>query len=228
MDPMLRKALCNFRRLRDQLDNLLLGEDGDVWEAELRKFVAKRPCWVECVEDPAKQQKKKRGKESVLEFISTVVISATTTKFIANEMFVRDTSCKAKVKISHLDSDFISWFLSGDDGKTEDPIAQQTLRYAKLLRKSSPNNQIIVELGGKAKAETTLTELWSLMKFQANGEEGALLNNGWANAFYIKDVAGVLRAVCVGWSDVGWFVGADSVEIPHVWFDGYRVFSRNS
>jgi hypothetical protein len=45
VDPTLREALRKHRALRTQLDNMLLGDDGDEVEAELKKFVAKRPCW---------------------------------------------------------------------------------------------------------------------------------------------------------------------------------------
>src|SRR3989338_8612659 len=60
----------------------------------------------------------------------------------------------APVKISAVWYDFTALFLSGD-GKTEDPISEQTLRYCKL-RQSSVDDPIITELGGEAKAETTL------------------------------------------------------------------------
>src|SRR3989344_2680195 len=46
MDVMLRQALRKHRELRNQVEALLLGDDGDVCERELRKWVAKRPCWV--------------------------------------------------------------------------------------------------------------------------------------------------------------------------------------
>jgi hypothetical protein len=46
MDAMLREALRKYNGLRQQLDNVLLGENGDEWEAEFKKFLAKRPCWV--------------------------------------------------------------------------------------------------------------------------------------------------------------------------------------
>lgn len=159
----------------------------------------------------------------ILEFISTIVVQATTTKFVAKDKFVINTNADAPVKISGLWGNFTTWF--GE--KVEDLITKQTLRYAKLL-KSSVDGPIIAALGGEAKAETTLTELYGLMKLQANGEEGALLNNGWANVFYIKDIAGVLRAVSVYWDDVGWLVSACSVEGPDVWHVGLQVFSRNS
>lgn len=164
--------------------------------------------------------------ELLLELVSTVVVSATTSKFVAKEKFVRDTGRKAKVKISYLGNNFTSWFLNGD-GKTEDSISEQTLRYHKL-RQSSVDGPIIAELGGAEKSETTLSEMFSLAEKQGKGEDGVLLNNGYANIFYIKDSGGVLRAVGVDWDGDGWSVGACSVEDPFRWPDGFQVFSRNS
>ncbi|MFA6275071.1 MAG: hypothetical protein WCX70_02925, partial [Candidatus Paceibacterota bacterium] len=61
-----------------------------------------------------------------------------------------------------------------------------------------------------------------------NGENGVLLNNGYANIFYIRDQAGVLRAVRVGWSDGGWYLSAYSALRPNGWRGGRQVFSRKS
>jgi hypothetical protein len=83
-------------------------------------------------------------------------------------------------------------------------------------------------LGGEAKVETTLTELWDMLKKQPKGEDGDLLINGYANIFYIKDAEGVLRAVLVHWFAAGWFVSADSVELSLEWSAGYRGFCCNS
>lgn len=162
----------------------------------------------------------------LLEFLGIVTLAPTTEKFIAVEKFVYDISAEAKVKISCFGDNFSAWFLA-NGGKIEDPISEQTLRYAKL-KQSSLDAPIIAELGGEAKAETTLQEIYGLMSKQARGEAGALLNNGWANIFYVRDKNGVLRAVGVGWDGDGWHVGAHSVEYPSRWFDGYQVFSRNS
>lgn len=164
--------------------------------------------------------------ELLLEPVDTVVIPATTVPFVAKDRFVVNTKRNAPVKISAVWDNFTGWFLSGD-GKTEDPESEQTLRYHKL-RKSSVDGPIITELGGEEKSETTLTEMFSLMEKQKNGEDGVLLNNGYANIFYIRDQNGVLRAVSVYWLGGGWSVGADSVESPYGWLVGYRVFSRNS
>lgn len=48
---------------------------------------------------------------------------------------------------------------------------------------------------------------------------------------YLFEVGGkwyVLRTVRVVWDDVGWRVGASSVELPLRWLGGFQVFSRNS
>lgn len=162
----------------------------------------------------------------LLEFLGTVTITARTERFVAKEKFVVDTKRNAPVKISYLSNDFKERFLSGD-GKVEDPIAEQTLRYARL-RKSSVDAPIIAELGGEVKAETTLAEVYALMAQQPNGENGVLITNGYANIFYIRDIRGVLRAVYVIWDGVGWDVNADPVGDPDEWDDGRQVFSRNS
>ena len=164
--------------------------------------------------------------ELLLEPVGTVTTSATTTAFVAKEKLVLDTSNKAKVKISYLGDNLKACFLSGK-GKTEDPISEQTLRYGKL-RKASVDMPIVNELGGEAKAETTFSEIYDLMVKQPKGEKGALLNNGWANIFYVRDQNGVLRAVVMYWRDDGWHLHAYPFECPGRWCGGGQVFSRNS
>ena len=181
---------------------------------QLKKCLRREPCWVAQVA------------QSILEFVGTVVVPATTSKFVAKTRFVVNTERNAPVRISYIGDNFKAWFLNGD-GKTEDPESVRTLRYHKL-RQSSVDGPIITELGGEAKTETTLSEMFSLMEKQKHGEDGVLLNNGWANIFYIKDSAGVLRAVCVDWGADGWCVGARSVGHPRRWGGGRQVFSRNS
>jgi hypothetical protein len=224
MDTMLSKALREFTTgPLNQLIVNLGGQDGDQWEQQLKQFLRKEPCWTN---GQVTQVTEPKPTPSILELVSTIVVNATTGKLIAKERFVINTKRNAPVKISYLGDNFKAWFLNGD-GKTEDPISEQTLRYHKL-RQSSVDGPIITELGGEAKAETTLSEMFSLMEKQKHGEDGVLLNNGWANIFYIKDGAGVLRAVRVDWCDGGWSVSADSVGNPDRWNVGYQVFSRNS
>jgi hypothetical protein len=164
-------------------------------------------------------------KDLLLELIGTIDIPENV-NFVAKNMFVVDTSRKAKVKISYLGDNLKAWFLN-DGGISKNFIGEQTLRYHKL-KKSSVDGPVIAELGGETKAGTTLCEMFSLMEKQKNGEDGVLLNNGYANIFYVQDTAGVLRAVFVGWFDDGWRVNASSVENPCGWDGDYQVFSRNS
>lgn len=159
----------------------------------------------------------------LLEMVGTTTIAATTKKFVAREKFVVNTAEGAPVKISGVESNFEAWFLD----KVEEHFAEIVLRYGKL-RRWSRDIQIISELGGEEKAETTLAAVYALMELQKDGKKGALLTNGYANIFYVRDVNGILCAVGVRWRGGGWHVGAYSVGDPDEWFDGSRVFARNS
>lgn len=166
----------------------------------------------------------------LIEMLGEVPTGANTIPFVANERFKlkRDGGI-----CSYFGGNFKAWFLKGK-GKIQSPFAGSTLRYGKLRRSATDKPQkpgaeaIIPALGGEEKAETTITEVFHLMTMQAAGEEGALLTNGWANIFYVRDQEGVLRSVYVFWYDGGWVVRASSVEDPSVWDVGDRVFSSNS
>mgnify|MGYP001579393795 CR=1 FL=1 len=162
--------------------------------------------------------KRRRAQPQLLKLIGPIAIPATTVPFAARAKFVVGN---AQTKISWIGSNFQEWFF----GKTEEPLAETTLRYARLV-KSSVDRPILTELGDKA--ETTLAQISALMERQPNDKEGVLLTDGWANIFYVRDVLGELRAVDVYWDGDGWGVGADSVTSPDGWRGGYRVFSRNS
>jgi len=156
---------------------------------------------------------------TLLQLVGTLVIPATKTQFVAKDKF----KLKKDGGICYyLGDNFKSWFLE----KIERAITEKTLCHHKLWQ-SSFDAPIIAGLGGETKVETTLTEMFSLMEKQKNGESGVLLTNGYANIFYIEDVGGILRAVYVSWSGDGWYVIADSVGTPYRWIGGGQVFSRN-
>jgi hypothetical protein len=163
-------------------------------------------------------------------------------KFVANEFFQVNTKKNAPVNIPYIGNNFKEWFLSSSASEEATtfpgagpyctPAVQQNvtevgLRYH-TLNKRSVDGPIIEQLGGEAKAETTLAEIAACMKKQASGKAGALLTNGYANIFYVRDAILVLRAVFVRWDDDGWGVYAYSVEYPGGWCAGRRVFSRDS
>ena len=73
MDFILRKALRKINGLRQQLDNVLLGD------AEFKKFLAKRPCWVTEV-----KKEVERIKKTLTPFITITVGGTTKDKLIAD------------------------------------------------------------------------------------------------------------------------------------------------
>lgn len=161
---------------------------------------------------------------TLLMMAGTVSVPATIKNFVASEKFVINTTATATVKIHELSTNFKEWFLK----KVEASFAGSELRYQKLVTSSS-DTPVISELGGKKKAETTLTEMFFLMEKQGHGQDGDLLINGLANIFYIRDVNSVLRCVCLYyWCGDGWDVYADSTTDPRDWSVDSRVFSRNS
>ncbi len=108
--------------------------------------------------------------------------------------------------------------------KIEENVSEAKLVVSRLER-ASLDAPILAELGGKA--ETSLSHMFDLLKKQANGEDGILLTNGYANIFYIRGADGNLWAVYARWFSVfhSWRVVARSVEYPYRWDDGGQVLS---
>lgn len=202
-------------------------QGGEEWAEEGKKFLRKKPCWSNC---EIMQVSKPKLPPSILQFILKVGFAGTSDDFVATE--------KLKLKkdggiCAGFGPNFESWFLK-DGGKREKSVQAGSL-YCYRLRKDATDKShesggaaIIPELGGGEKSETTLSEMFSLMEKQKNGEDGVLLNNFWDNIFYIRDHAGELRAVYMSWHDDGWCVGAGTLESTSAWFAGVRVFSRSS
>ncbi len=160
--------------------------------------------------------------KKLLEALTTVSVAACE-KFVAKEHFKVDTGRKAKVKIAFLWDNFSKHFLP----KTEEGVLAGEIKVHKLLQ-SSLDAPIMTELGDPTSYSTTLADMWAMLEKQPNGEEGALLVNGYANIFYIHDIEGNLWAVSADWfaDRGGWRVGAYSVERPGRWVDGIQVLSR--
>jgi len=188
----------------------LLGESGQEWLVELKRFLRKENCWTDEIV------------KTILEFVGTVAVTLTAGKFIAKDNFVVNVNKNARVKISYLGDNFRENFL----GKIENLVGDISLAYHNL-KESSRDIPIISELGGEELVETVLGVVFSLMCQQPNGEDGVLLNNGYANIFYVRDKSRVLWTVRVRWIGGGWFVDAGSVGYPYGWGGGGRVFSCN-
>jgi len=152
------------------------------------------------------------------DLFTSVVLEPALTTFRANDTFFG----KTEVKITYRSDNFNRWFKV----KVEEDVPEADLKAVTLTR-SALDSEIIEALGGEDATEVTLAEIWRLMERQPSGGQGALLTNGYANIFYVRDIDEVLRIVRVYWYGGGWFVGAHAV-VDCRWDDGYQVFSRNS
>jgi hypothetical protein len=162
----------------------------------------------------------------LLRQLGSVVIHATAEKFSPKVSFIKDTSKKAKAKISRIGDNFEAWFLTGE-GTVEEAKAKTYISYYKLL-KPSADGPIIAELGGEAIAESVLSEIYALIAMQLNCDDGALKTIGCANIFYVRDVNGVLRSVGLYLEDDGWSVDAFPFEEGNDWGEGDHVFVNGS
>ena len=140
-------------------------------------------------------------------------------KFMAAEHFKENISPAAEARISWLGATFLRRFAAKIEDDPDDVMLQT---YA--LNKPSSNFQILAGLDDHR--ETKLTDLWCLLKLQANGEDGALQTNAVPNIFFVRDAAGELGAVDAVWAGAGWEIGASPVEGQRQWPSGSRVISR--
>jgi hypothetical protein len=149
-----------------------------------------------------------------------IVITVRPTELVACDKF----KMNGDVRIYRLWSEFEQWFLGKVEKLAE--VAKTTLSCTVLL-KHAVDEEIITALGGEAKAETSLAEIWDLLQKQPNGERGVLLTDSSANIFYVKDRDEVLRTVNVYWGNSGWRVVAGLIGDPAGWLPGGQVIFRN-
>ena len=186
------------------------------WDGAAKRFLRKENPWPEI----------QKVTSSLLRFVEEVKPLAIK-EFLAKDHF--KVGEVEGVKIGYLGDSFKRAFFGTDQCRAEGEVAEATLRIHQL-KKASVDSPIIAELGGEEIIETTLGQMFEIMKAQGHGQKGNLLVNGYANIFYIRSSDGVLWAVYCGWvSDYGcWGVSADSVTAPREWDAGSRVVSRDS
>jgi len=154
--------------------------------------------------------------DSILELITSEIKVSAREKFVVADHFK-----KGNAGIYFLSDNFKARF----GGLVEN--ASATILSSRKLTQSSVDEPIRAELGKNH--ETFLSWLFEKLEQQADGREGDLLVNGYANIWYVLDASGVVRAVLAYWSaGRGWDVDANGVSNPRAWGDGDRVFSRNS
>lgn len=118
-------------------------------------------------------------------------------------------------KIGWIGSNFKEHFGSMEFEEVEAKLETHTLEKPML------DKDILAEFKPQ---EATLGELlWAIQN-----PKGLLLENGYANIFYIRDKDNVLWAVRAHWHSGfrEWFVNAYSVSYPSGWFDVNQVVSR--
>jgi hypothetical protein len=121
--------------------------------------------------------------EKLLLRVGTFSVSATTEKFVVADKFVVNTDDTEEVKIAWVGNNLKNWFF-----KTVEKSTPSGVLLIQKLAKASVDGPIITELGGVLKAQTSLGEMFALMKKQGKGEKGDLLTNGWATIFYIPQL----------------------------------------
>ncbi|MFC1656939.1 hypothetical protein ACFL14_03205 [Patescibacteria group bacterium] len=167
--------------------------------------------------DLLKKLAKPRPKSDLLETLKNMIKFPAIEKFRAIDHFKitpNEDRKTAEVVIGWISDNFRNLFLQGE-GKIEENIPAGKLQLNKLKR-ASVDGPIIAELGGETLVETTLAEMFYAMKLQGRGQKGALLTNGYANIFYVRDTEGNLWAVYGDWRSgyECWHVSAYSITDP--------------
>lgn len=228
MELMLRQALRETRGLRDQFENCLLGEDGEMWKREAKNFLAKRPCWTKKFIVRAK-------------FVVNIEPNALVKIRAIGDNFqnwfldlVEDQVSKLSLAPLTLDRAMYDHEILAKLGG----VAKASVSLGEMfsLMEKQPD-------GPKSEAEQLFVDGRSnifyvpqpVKKLEGNrfsyvNRAGVEVKEKVKDSQYLFEIAGqwfVLRAVDVSWDGVGWYVCAFSVESPYGWDGGSRVFSRN-
>lgn len=192
---MLSQALREFTTgPLNQLIVNLGGEQSEEWENELKKFLRKESCWTA-----------QENSVKILKSVTSVTVPGTS-RFSAADHFKHGEVVDG-VKCYLWDN-----FKARFGEKIEENVEGCEIRVHTLLQ-DARDLPIRAEIG-EEREETKLAHLWNMLKLQNKGQKGALLTNGYANIFYIRDTEGSLWAVSARWSGVGWRLDARSVERP--------------
>ncbi|MCL5407035.1 MAG: hypothetical protein M1429_00860 [Patescibacteria group bacterium] len=203
----------------------VLGDNGQEWIEAFKRFLKKQNPWSDASSSkPAKKRLKVlQPLKAVAEFLMTLEFRAADNFSITPQ----DQKTTAEVVIGFLNDNFKNAFLA-NGGKVETSIFDSKLRPYRL-KKASVDGPIIADLGGEEKVETTLAEMFTLMKAQGCGRRGILLTNGYANIFYVRDAKGILWVVSCAWfsDDQFWLVRAYPITDLSTWNAERQVFSRD-
>ncbi len=141
--------------------------------------------------------------------------------------------------------DPVKYFKTGEGLYVSDDFAQRILKVAKPvnslseekfgsfdLTQDATDQQIQAELPhGHIFEDASMfcAHLAGMIQCQPGGMEGPLLNNGYANIFYVRGVSGEVFAVRVRWVADGRGWGVDAYRLDDGrWYAGHRAFSRTA
>ncbi|MDQ1282059.1 MAG: hypothetical protein QG630_410 [Patescibacteria group bacterium] len=107
------------------------------------------------------------------------------------------------------------------------------LKPAFDLDQNMYDSEIMKKLGGEEKVRetaVTIDQIEQLIKNQWDGKAGIMLNNSFANIFYVIGKNNQLFAVRVVWrsDDRRWRVGVCALDEDGSWLQGRRVFSNKN
>ncbi|QQG42610.1 MAG: hypothetical protein HYW15_00055 [Candidatus Giovannonibacteria bacterium] len=220
MNIMLRNALRKNIGLRHQLEKNLLGNEGDIWEQELKKFLRQEPCW-------APIQKNKEPMPQLLKLIASGVS-------ISEAPAVKTVDC---FKIgdgvfAYRDSDFDRWL-----PETVPAVGAGTASTLELAKEPTFQEMTAANLGAPCNSVNELKRAliekgrcWSPKQIDElirNCEKGKnplkLRTDGYASIFFIEVGGNVFAVFAFRHSD-GWRVGI--LEFAHA--DRWNVENRAS
>ncbi|MDP2837877.1 MAG: hypothetical protein Q8O53_01190 [Candidatus Moranbacteria bacterium] len=150
----------------------------------------------------------------LLKPVSSATVPARTKPFVASEFY--QTGTGLYVYDTFADRLDLSAKQTVDSAP-ERPYVASLLKanaYDKDIRKELPDTHL-----------STLEDIAGLIETQPNGKSGFLLNNGWANIFYVEGKNGDVFAVDVDWRSGNreWYVRDWKLDEVGHWSAGYRV-----
>jgi hypothetical protein len=233
VSTLLGIPLTTLHNIHDLVGELV-GKNHLEWTEEFKKFLLKRSCWEnnECF-------------KSILDTLDIVQVRARLGSFYARKFFTKNWGMSSEgqirheVQIRHCDERVF------EELKPEQKYCESSDLRVCELRESAGYVKIIAEIGGVEQSIIEPWELAALLLKQASGEDGALLNHGGENIFFIEgnEFYCCAWAVICKWSEMadqeedeygnlifgpnGWDIRMNLISGFTKYGKGTRIFYRN-
>lgn len=197
--------LARIQRLRDDLETKLAGNDGELWEAEAKKFLRKEPTW-----DFAKLSGKALA---ILGIVPNEPFAPT------SDAFFRDGPNL------YLGDDFKKLILARAKAWISKPRSGNLTCYE--LKKYARDSEIKTDLpkNHNFSLHEGLWHIARLLTFYGDGKTSLLMDDEYSNLFYFL-IDSVEYTISLGRSIAGyWTLHAYLVNENSGWLAGHRVFS---